>query len=124
MTGIIWVIQRVHYPSFQYVNPTDFKSFTKFHNRSISFIVMPIMIAELITGVMLILSYKTIISFINLFFIILTWLSTFMLSVPLHNKLAKGHDLQIIKKLISTNWPRTFLWTLRSLMLLCYSQFN
>ena len=55
MTGVIWVIQIVHYPSFHFIEKELYTAFQKFHMNKISIIVMPIMLAELITGIMLFL---------------------------------------------------------------------
>jgi len=42
----------------------------------------------------------------------LTWISTFFISAPIHNKLKIiGKSDQFIDKLIITNWLRVFLWT-------------
>ena len=55
MTGVIWVIQIVHYPSFHFIEKELYTVFQKFHMNKISIIVIPIMLAELITGMMLFL---------------------------------------------------------------------
>ena len=55
MTGVIWVIQIVHYPSFHFIEKEFYTAFQKFHMNKISIIVIPIMLAELITGMMLFL---------------------------------------------------------------------
>jgi hypothetical protein len=46
-------------------------------------------------------------------------MSTFLVSVPLHNLLQKERNSKIIERLILTNWPRTILWTLRLGLLFC-----
>ena len=53
MTGVIWVIQIVHYPSFHFIEKESYTAFQKFHMNSISLIVVPVMILELATGVLL-----------------------------------------------------------------------
>ena len=40
---------------------------------------------------------------ISIVLIALIWLSTFILSVPIHGKLATGKDSELINKLIITN---------------------
>jgi hypothetical protein len=41
------------------------------------------------------------------------WTSTFTLSAPYHKSLQKnGKQLDVIEKLIRTNWIRTILWSL------------
>ena len=39
------------------------------------------------------------------------------LSVPCHNALSRGKDETVIRRLVITNWPRTFLWTGKALWL-------
>lgn len=117
MTGLIWMVQLVHYPSFSYVEEKVFGAFASFHSRAISFIVLPAMVAELASGAYLFYQGRSVILGINLACLVLIWLSTFFLSVPLHSKLAKGKDSKSIGRLVATNWPRTVLWSARSLFL-------
>jgi len=118
LTGLIWTIQVVHYPSFLWVNQINFKNFEAFHSFRISLIVMPVMILEIITAfLMTSLFYKHSDSFlfnINFLLILLIWASTFLLSVPCHSVLNNGYNESAINRLIYTNWLRTFLWTVRS----------
>ncbi|MCJ8275239.1 MAG: hypothetical protein HRT44_00125 [Bdellovibrionales bacterium] len=120
MTGVIWIVQLVHYPSFAYVASESFYNFNKFHQMSISLVVMPAMILELLTGFALVaLSPANAINVILLGLLLLIWLSTFFLSVPLHNSLMnQGFDTKVIEQLVFTNWPRTILWSLRSTLLI------
>lgn len=118
MTGAIWIVQLVHYPSFSYVSEEKFNSFNLFHQSSITYVVLPAMIVEIITGGILCLSSPIDKTYIFLFLlIVLIWLSTFLLSVPLHNQLLNGYNKDIISKLVFTNWPRTALWSIRSMIL-------
>ena len=72
---------------------------------------------ELLTGLTLAYLFQGI--WIFQFVLILSlWLVTFFISVPLHNKLGQARHEQIIQKLIGTNWIRTLLWTLRTLIIL------
>lgn len=120
MTGLIWLIQIVHYPSFLFVEPARFIEFETFHSKKISLIVIPIMLTELATALLLILHKQEFVFIINLILLACIWLSTFFLSVPLHNKLMNSSngtlDVGSIQKLILTNWPRTILWTIRSFL--------
>jgi len=125
MTGVIWTIQLVHYPSFHFINPSVYEKFQKFHMARISYLVMPLMIVELLTGFLLLFltpsatlspnSYE--ILMLNFILILLIWLSTFLLSVPCHAKLEKGYNLGAANKLVSTNWIRTALWSVRLIVL-------
>ena len=104
MTGLIWLVQLVHYPAFAYVEEKVFTQFESFHTQRISYIVMPAMIAELGTGVYLVstkaMPFNFLISFLILFLI---WCSTFFLSVPCHHQLSSRKNDQIIRRLTLTN---------------------
>lgn len=116
LLGLIWVIQLVHYPSFRYIAEDKFRDFILFHGKSISFIVMPLMIIELTVAIGLSFSTPSILTFSKFGIVCLIWLSTFTLSVPKHSKLLRGRDNKIIEGLIYTNWPRTILWTLKAVL--------
>lgn len=113
MCGLIWLVQLVHYPSFHFISKEDFVFFEFFHTKWISFIVMPTMIAEALIQLYLVWKIPSpthMISTVCLFFI---WLTTFIVSVPAHQKLALGKDEVVINRLIKTNWIRTFFWSAR-----------
>jgi hypothetical protein len=111
MCGVIWVIQMVHYPSFAYMNPTQFTEAHQRHTSMMGVIVGPVMILELMAGLWLVSERITSFSLLNLGIIALLWFFTFFVSVPLHNQLDAGFNLVAIQKLVTTNWPRTILWT-------------
>jgi len=126
LTGLIWTIQMVHYPAFRFVNENNFSSFAQIHSKQITKVVMPLMITELITAFLLILAkgldqvgFTFFVT--NFVLVICIWASTFFLSVPCHNKLMKKRTEEVIERLISTNWPRTIFWTLKSLALLYWT---
>ncbi|MBO6523446.1 MAG: hypothetical protein JJ971_06465 [Balneolaceae bacterium] len=115
LTGLIWTIQLVHYPAFHFVDEADFLNFHPFHNRRISFIVIPVMITELITSGFLWWNDELFsLNAIGFYLVCLIWTSTFLLSVPNHAKLAKGKDDIVITSLVNTNWVRTILWTVKA----------
>ena len=116
MTGAIWIIQIVHYPTFLFVKEPAFAQFHHFHSSQITWIVAPMMVLELLTGLMLAYLFQGIWIF-QFFLILLLWIVTFFISVPLHNNLGQVRDEPKIKRLVFTNWLRTFLWTLRTLIL-------
>lgn len=119
MTGLIWLVQLVHYPTFHYVQHDRFQSFENFHSTSISYIVMPAMLAELGTAGWLLWIYGGAwLWLLNFMALVVIWGSTFLLSVPCHNQLMHGYDHAVVDRLLRTNWPRTILWTVRTTMLL------
>lgn len=122
MTGLIWTIQLIHYPSFKFYHPENFQEFHSFHSRRITFIVLPVMLAELISGFFLLELSQIKFNLFNASYLglIIIWLSTFFIQVPLHQKLSHEFDKNVIVKLVRSNWIRTFLWTLRSVIIFLY----
>ena len=123
-TGLIWTIQLVHYPSMRFVSRDKFELFHSFHQLRISIIAMPLMAIELITSIILFMqnieNESSLIFKINLIIVTLIWFSTFFIQVPLHQKLSKGKKNSLIDKLVLTNWFRTVLWTLRSILIIFF----
>ena len=122
MTGVIWVIQIVHYPSFHFIEKELYTAFQKFHMNKISIIVIPIMLAELITGMMLFLDKSSRSPFLIISFVILVliWLITGVFFSKAHNELMTGYQELVVNQLVVMNWIRTLLWTLRLLLLTCF----
>lgn len=117
LAALIWVIQVVHYPSFRFVDESRFSSFHSFHSKSISYLVMPLMLVELVVTATLIFKLPSnLLVLTSSLLLAVIWASTFLLSVPCHNSLRKKHDPKIIEKLIKTNWIRTILWTTKMIM--------
>ena len=119
LTGVIWTIQIVHYPSFHYIDKLSFTNFHNFHERRISIIVMPLMLIELTTSTALYINNMSSIVFaLNLLIVVLIWCSTFFIQVPIHSILSQKKDKKLIEKLVNTNWIRTFLWSMRMLLII------
>lgn len=119
LTGVIWTIQIVHYPSFHYIDKMSFTNFHHFHERRISIIVMPLMLIELTTSTALYINNMSSIVFaLNLLIVVMIWCSTFFVQVPIHSILSQKKDKKLIEKLVNTNWIRTFLWSMRMLLII------
>lgn len=120
LVGLIWTVQRVHYPTFHHVAPAGFDAFAVFHQRRISLVVVPLMLVELATAVLLLVYRPAPLpswwAMTGLALLALIWASTFAIQVPLHGRLARGHDERAIERLVKTNWLRTVLWTLRGML--------
>lgn len=121
MTGLIWFVQLVHYPSFAFAGE-PFSEFHRHHSFFTGVIVMPVMLTELLTSGWL---WTKSAGWLDIpstgfYLVMLIWICTAVLQVPLHRKLSKGKDPQLIKRLIQTNWIRTFLWTIKAILTLLY----
>ena len=119
MTGLIWTIQSLHYPTFLYVPENQFQKFHAFHSKTITFIVLPMMVFELVTAVRLVFYYPgSRALWMNVTGLGLIWLCTFFISVPLHYLLVKNKSEKVIERLVLTNWIRTLLWSIRLCLLM------
>jgi len=109
MFGLILTTQIVSYPMFLNVE----KKFSVYHMNyvnKISTIAAPFMIIEFLLSlifVFLIGSYTSISSFLIM---VLIFLCTFFIQVPIHEKLKNSFNISLCNRLIKTNWIRVFLW--------------
>lgn len=50
MVGLIWIVQLVHYPMFGCLDAAQFSRHMRDHQQQISWIVLPLMMSELLSG--------------------------------------------------------------------------
>jgi len=124
MTGVIWVVQLAQYPLLGCTGTNSFSQYYSCYTRAISCVVPLPMISELVTGAFLLKIYsgsnQSTLSSVGFALIIIIWCSTFFLQVPQHQKLEKGFDAHAHKILVATNWIRTWLWTVRAILVLTF----
>ena len=113
LVGIILVVQVVCYPIFLNVAISSFQLYHKEYINRISIIVIPAMILESITTIILLIVNDTIYVKIMCLLLFIIWLSTFFIQLPLHNRIQKRYKVDYIKKLIVSNYLRTILWVLK-----------
>lgn len=122
MTGVIWLVQIVHYPLFGFVGAEKYRLFHVAHMNRISYVVAPLMIAEAVSAALLVFypppDADQRVLWVGGGLIIAIWLSTFFLQVPFHEKLARGFDHETHNSLVFTNWIRTAAWSLRAAIVL------
>jgi hypothetical protein len=116
LIGLIWTIQIVHYPLFAKVGSLNFSEFHITHSRNITMIVLPLMLLELSTSILLVNQDNSLNSILGLCCVGIVWASTFYLQVPIHNQLALNFDLFLIEKLVFTNWIRTIFWSIKGVL--------
>ncbi len=119
LLALIWIIQLVHYPSFRYVSTHQWHEFHRHHSRSITWIVMPLMLIELGLAGWFTLHFNFYWEYlVPMILVILIWVSTFLIQIPIHKSLGATRSEQEIEKLIRSNWLRTILWSLKAIWLL------
>ena len=122
MVGVIWIIQLVHYPSFHFIELKQYTTFQRFHMSRISYMVIPAMLTELFTLILIVISMDQIDTLVlaSAILLIFIWLMTAVFFSGVHQKLTLGYDQTVVDKLVKLNWGRTLLWTLRLLLISIY----
>lgn len=120
LAGLIWTIQIVHYPIFHRLETDNFADHIHFHKGAISLLVVPVMTLELGTSAWLswFASSNLIYHQAGFVIVLLIWLITFSVQVPIHSKLSLSRNVSAINRLIKTNWLRTFLWSVKAALTL------
>ena len=122
MTGLIWFVQLVHYPLMAKVGPEGYAEYQRLHERYTARAVAPAMLIELATAVALVFnstdSVEPWLAWFGLSLVVAIWLSTALLQVPCHRRLSTGFDAVAHRRLVRTNWLRTFLWSGRTVVAL------
>lgn len=125
MTGLIWVIQLVHYPIFDAIEPGDdhelWQRFAGRHTSTISLVVGPLMLAEGVTALLLVASPPAdsgrLLPVVALVVMGVAYGTTALVSARLHGQLGPRFDPVLHRRLVSTNWIRTAAWSTRAIVL-------
>lgn len=131
MTGLIWVIQLVHYPIFDSIDSGEadqgWVRFANRHTTSISIVVGPLMLAEGITGLWLVAAPPADtgrgLALVALGLMGISYGVTAFVSAPIHGRMAERYDVELHRRLVATNWVRTAAWSTRAVVvcLIAYS---
>lgn len=118
MCGLIWFVQVVHYPLHGLVGSNSFVRYQAAHVRRTAWVVMVPMLVELVSALLLIACLPKgkyyALPVVGALLLLKAWVGTALLSVPAHRKLEEGFDAKAHTRLVSTNWVRTFAWTVRA----------
>jgi len=122
MVGLIWLIQLVHYPLFNYVGSEEFRVFHENHKILIAPVVGIVMIVELVTSIIIIFQptygIRNWSSIVGIILLGIIWFSTVYFQIPFHNILSSKFNENALMMLIGTNWIRTICWSLRGIIVL------
>ncbi|MDV6373927.1 hypothetical protein [Deinococcus arenicola] len=120
LVGLILTIQLVHYPLFARVGAGGYVAYQQEHITRITWLVAPLMLAELATGAVLALrppaSMSAASAGLGFGLIVLIWVSTAVVQSPAHGRLTAGFDAAWHARLVTTNWLRTGVWLLRGVL--------
>lgn len=120
MVGVIWFVQRVHYPLLALVGTDRAAAVAIEHQRRTGQVVALPMAVEGVSTLVLLVERPDAVS------IVWPWVGavllavalgcTVLLSVPRHARMATAPDDEVGRSLVRTNWPRTAAWTLRGVV--------
>lgn len=117
MTGIIWFVQVVHYPLFGRVGAEGYSDYSIAHQQRTTFVVGgPMLLEAIATGLLLAGKTERALSVPFLAatgLLLVVWISTAVLQIPLHEAMKRGFDAGLIRRLVLTNWIRTICWSAR-----------
>ena len=110
--------QFITYPTFLIIDKNSFNKYHRKYVNIISIIVAPAMVLEITSLIVLVYLSKDFLLVKSLILLLCIWLTTFIIMVPSHNILSRKNDSKEIKKLININWVRTFLWSVKLIVML------
>lgn len=116
---LIWIVQLVIYPGLCHYGQNELGDWHQKYTGRIGLVVGPLMILQLIVAIWQLFLHQGFYEIISLFFILVLWLLTFFIFVPLHNAIKPFKSCEhITKNLVLKNWSRTILWSVLFIMTL------
>lgn len=116
---LVWVVHFAIYPGFRYFQINDLKKWHLVYTKGISYVVAPLMLAQLGLAIYMAVQITTLFVIGNIILVLATWLITFIWAIPLHNAIdQKDHLDKEFSQLMKVNlvrgivWSFIFLWTL------------
>lgn len=120
LVGLIWIIQVVHYPSFDAIGREGYQEFQRKHMSGMGAVVGPPWLVEGISVLAVFFAAPTtgalILATIGGLLEAVVIGVTVLLSIPAHEKLTSGYDKAAHHRLVRTNWIRTVAWTARGII--------
>lgn len=120
MAGVIWYVQLVHYPLMAGWPHDNFAAWEERHRQRTGMVVIPAMLLESITAAILLWrrpeGVPAGLVWTAFALLLAIHASTFMVQVPLHERLSAGWDAAAHQRLVASNWLRTVLWTARAVL--------
>lgn len=120
MVGLIWTIQSVHYPLFARVGAGNLVGYENEHTeRMVRLLAIPAAV-EISTGAALVWTRPAGVGvwlvLVAGALLVAIWTATAFVQVPLHRRLGEQPDAAVVAQLVSSNWLRTGLWTVRGVL--------
>lgn len=76
-------------------------------------VVLPLMLGQLMCTILNVITDFNFISTTQLVLVVLVWILTFTIFVPIHNNIEKDTDIEgTTRRLVQKNWIRTIVWSI------------
>ena len=111
--GLIWTIQIVHYPLFALVGQESWQRYESEHQRRITRVVLPLMVANVALAVTLVVQRDELLAWANAAVAVGLFAATGAVYAPLHGEIARTFAPDRIRALVRLNWVRTAGWTVQ-----------
>lgn len=118
MVGVIWYVQLVRYPRFTSIPKDAFPAYQADNIRRMTRVVGPLMVCEGAAAAALAWRLRDGLALAGLAALVLVWVSTAFVQLPLHRALRAGFDSALHRRLLQTNWVRTIAWSVRGVLAL------
>ncbi len=113
MVVVLWLVQLIIYPSFLRCELIALVDWHRSYTARVAWVIIPLMFTQLPLVAWITWQQGGGYNYAALGALVVCWLLTFGVSVPLHRRIDRGDtSASTVERLIQTNWPRTFLWTL------------
>ncbi|WP_273566638.1 hypothetical protein [Maribacter halichondriae] len=111
LVALIWLVQLTIYPSFSFFSATELDAWHSEYVQNISFVVIPLMFGQVILSALIAFQKRSTYTIGSLLLVLLVWVLTFAIFVPLHDQIASGnYTEETLKNLVTKNWLRTAVW--------------
>lgn len=113
LTGVIWIVQVVHYPLFAAVGREGWAAYEASHRTRITFVVAVPMLISVALAAWLLADGEgsSGLRVANAALALAPFVVTFALAVPRHEELTRAWDDRAHARLVAVNWLRTIGWT-------------
>lgn len=119
LTGLVWTVQAAIYPLYEKIwrgaGPAGFAMYHRLYTDRMGWVAAPLMVAEAgLAGVWLARELGSVAAQAGALLVLVVWVSTMAVQVPLHGRLGRFWDMSAARRLTLSNWVRTVAWTART----------
>jgi hypothetical protein len=119
LAGILWSLQIVQFPLMLSAQSGDFVAYVRAQRtRNTLLMTLPMLVEAATGGWLLTTPIPSRHLLTAMVLLVIGWIVTLGLIVPMHARIMRGYDPHAIRVLIRTNWIRTFCWTARACLMI------